>query len=194
MVIINMPCQKIQIQKKYYWWVFKEIMNQRLSEESKCDYKKAIIEFCRFMNIDTPLVEVMVDEFLQEVFQINKKRFTNIGGIEESVHLIFDNENIKTISVKQTVQKLNELYEENEQLRQFINKGRRLSVKELMNNVNENELLKKKIKRLEKDNEELKDRLYDFEKRKIIEESEINEDVIPKIKLLRTELFGENYE
>ena len=189
-----MPCQKIQIQKKYYWWVFKEIMNQRLSEESKCDYKKAIIEFCRFMNIDTPLVEVMIDEFLQEVFQINKKRFTNIGGVEESVHLIFDNENIKTISVKQTVQKLNELYEENEQLRQFINKGRRLSVKELMNNMNENELLKKKIKRLEKDNEELKDRLYDFEKRKIIEESEINEDVIPKIKLLRTELFGENYE
>ena len=63
-----MPCQKIQIQKKYYWWVFKEIMNQRLSEESKCDYKKAIIEFCRFMNIDTPLVEVMVDKFLQEVF------------------------------------------------------------------------------------------------------------------------------
>lgn len=63
-----MPCQKIQIQKKYYWWVFKEIMNQRLSEESKCDYKKAIIEFCRFMNIDTPLVEVMVNEFLQEVF------------------------------------------------------------------------------------------------------------------------------
>lgn len=194
MVIINMPCQKIQIQKKYYWWVFKEIMNQRLSEESKCDYKKAIIDFCRFMNIDTPLVEVMVDGFLQEVFQINKKRFTNIGGIEESVHLIFDNENIKTISVKQTVQKLNELYEENEQLRQFINKGRRLSVKELMNNMNENELLKKKIKKLEKDNEELKDRLYDFEKRKIIEESEINEDVIPKIKLLRTELFGENYE
>lgn len=63
-----MSCQKIQIQKKYYWWVFKEIMNQRLSEESKCDYKKAIIEFCRFMNIDTPLIEVMVDEFLQEVF------------------------------------------------------------------------------------------------------------------------------
>lgn len=52
-----------------------EIMNQRLSEKSKCDYKKAIIEykkaiieFCKFMNIDTPLLEVMVDEFLQEVF------------------------------------------------------------------------------------------------------------------------------
>ena len=40
----------------------------------------------------------------------------------------------------------------------------------------------------------LKERLYDFEKRKIIEESEIDEDVIPKVKLLRTELFGEKYE
>lgn len=63
-----MPCQKIQIQKKYYWWVFKEIMNQRLSEKSKCDYKKAIIDFCKFMNINTPLLDIMVDEFLQEVF------------------------------------------------------------------------------------------------------------------------------
>lgn len=43
-----------------------EIMNQRLS--SKCKYKKAIIEFCKFMNINSPLVEIMVDEFLQEVF------------------------------------------------------------------------------------------------------------------------------
>lgn len=40
----------------------------------------------------------------------------------------------------------------------------------------------------------LKERLYDFEKRKIIEESDIDEDVIPKVKLLRTELFGEKYE
>ena len=42
--------------------------------------------------------------------------------------------------------------------------------------------------------EHLKKRLYDFEKRKIIEESEIDEDVIPKVKLLRTELFGEKYD
>ena len=112
-----------------------------------------------------------------------------------------DNQEDTFLNWEYVVKKLNEqqatisqLEEENEQLRQFINKGRRLSVKELMNNMNENELLKKKIKKLEKDNEELKDRLYDFEKRKIIEESEINEDVIPKIKLLRTELFGENYE
>ena len=47
-----------------------EIMNRRLSEKNKCDYKKAIIEFCKFMNIDTPLVEVMIDEFLQEVFDV----------------------------------------------------------------------------------------------------------------------------
>ena len=49
-----------------------------------------------------------------------------------------------------------QLKEENGQLRQFINKGRRLSVKELMDNINENELLKKKIRRLEKENEQLK--------------------------------------
>lgn len=42
--------------------------------------------------------------------------------------------------------------------------------------------------------EHLKERLYDFEKRKIIEESEIDEDVIPKVKMLRTELFGEKNE
>ena len=52
--------------------------------------------------------------------------------------------------------KITTLEKENEQLRQFINKGRRLSVKELMDNANENELLKKKIKGLEKENEELK--------------------------------------
>ena len=47
------------------------------------------------------------------------------------------------------------LKKENEQLRQFISKGRRLSVKELMDNANENELLKKKIRVLEKENENL---------------------------------------
>lgn len=64
---------------------------------------------------------------------------------------------------KEVCKKLNEqqntisrLKKENEQLRQFINKGRRLSVKELMDNINENELLKRKIRGLEKENEELK--------------------------------------
>ena len=39
---------------------------------------------------------------------MNKKRFTNIGGVEDFFHLVFDNENVKTLSVKQTVEKLNE--------------------------------------------------------------------------------------
>ena len=52
---------------------------------------------------------------------------------------------------------INKLEQENRQLRQFINKGRRLSVKELMENTNENELLKKKIKELEKENEDLRE-------------------------------------
>ena len=54
---------------------------------------------------------------------------------------------------------INKLEQENRQLRQFINKGRRLSVKELMANTNENELLKKKIKELEKENKELQTEL-----------------------------------
>lgn len=61
--LLNVQDRKIKVLQNSW-----EIMNQRLSEKSKCDYKKAIIEFCKFMNIDTPLLEVMVDEFLQEVF------------------------------------------------------------------------------------------------------------------------------
>ena len=52
---------------------------------------------------------------------------------------------------------INKLEQENRQLRQFINKGRRLSVKELIDNTNENELLKKKIKELESENEDLRE-------------------------------------
>ena len=51
------------------------------------------------------------------------------------------------------------LKEENEQLRQFINKGRRLSVKELMDNANENELLKKENEQLRKEIEDLRIKL-----------------------------------
>lgn len=36
--------------------------------------------------------------------------------------------------------KISTLEKENEELRQFINKGRRLSVKEFIDNINENEL------------------------------------------------------
>ena len=123
-----------------------------------------------------------------------KEKDEIIMSLRLNEHLLKDKLEISRRNMGKQLERIKELEEENERMRQFITKGKRLSVKELMNNMNENELLKKKIKKLEKDNEELKDRLYDFEKRKIIEESEINEDVIPKIKLLRTELFGENYE
>ena len=39
---------------------------------------------------------------------MSEKRFTNVGGVEEYVHLIFDNKTAKTLSVNQTVKKLNE--------------------------------------------------------------------------------------
>lgn len=61
--LLNEQDRKIDVLKNSW-----NVMNQRLSEKNKCDYKKAIIEFCKFMNINTPLLDVMVDEFLQEVF------------------------------------------------------------------------------------------------------------------------------
>lgn len=72
-----------------------------------------------------------------------------------------------------------------------------LHIEKLVDGDEISQLLMREYERsdeLEKENEKLKERLYDFEKRKIIEESEIDEDVIPKVKLLRTELFGEKYE
>ena len=73
-----------------------------------------------------------------------------------------DNQENTLLNWEDVVKKLNEqqatinkLEQENRQLRQFINKGRRLSVKELIDNTNENKLLKKKIKELEKENKEL---------------------------------------
>ena len=70
-----------------------------------------------------------------------------IGSDEELIRLC------NLLNKQQAI--INKLEQENRQLRQFINKGRRLSVKELMANTNENELLKKKIKELEKENKEL---------------------------------------
>ena len=61
--LLNEQDRKINVLKNSW-----NVMNQRLLEKEECEYKKAIIEFCKFMNINTPLLEVMVDEFLQEVF------------------------------------------------------------------------------------------------------------------------------
>lgn len=68
-------------------------------------------------------------------------------------------ENVELLNEQQT--EIDNLKEENGQLRQFINKGRRLSVKELMDNANENELLKKENRMLKKDLNKLYNLLMD---------------------------------
>lgn len=70
-----------------------------------------------------------------------------------------------------------------------------IQIGDLLNKLSdENTRLHKKVDEQQATIQSLKERLYDFEKRKIIEESAIDEDVIPKVKLLRAELFGEKYE
>lgn len=95
----------------------------------------------------------------EQLFVLDKLYYTIMTPIEKiSVGRSYMTyrEVVDCLNEQQTT--ISRLEEENEQLRQFINKGRRLSVKELMDNVNENESLKKKIKGLEKENEKLKKR------------------------------------
>lgn len=81
---------------------------------------------------------------------------------KEDIELVSSllNELADKVDERQTT--INKLKEENERLRQFITKGRRLSVKELMENANENELLKKKIRVLKKENENLESNIRFF--------------------------------
>ena len=37
-------------------------------EQKQCNHKKAIFDFLKFMGMDNPLIEIMVDEFLEEVY------------------------------------------------------------------------------------------------------------------------------
>ena len=39
-----------------------------MMSERKCNYKRAIMEFMKFMHMDNPLTEIMVDEFLEEIY------------------------------------------------------------------------------------------------------------------------------
>ena len=71
--------------------------------------------------------------------------FFNFDTDSILAHLVCDK-----LNEQQT--EIDDLKEENEQLRQFINKGRRLSVKEIMDNANENVKLKR-------ENEQLKEEL-----------------------------------
>ena len=87
---------------------------------------------------------------------MSDKRFSETERNCYYTSLVFDNQTQEELGTNKSVKLLNAFYEENEQLRQFINKGRRLSVKELIDNANENELLKKKTRELEKENEILK--------------------------------------
>lgn len=43
-----------------------EILEQNI--KNQCNHKKAILDFIKFMNMDNPLMEIMVDEFLEEVY------------------------------------------------------------------------------------------------------------------------------
>lgn len=43
-------------------------LDEILEQSIKCNHKKAIIGFLKFMNMDNPLMEIMVDEFLEEVY------------------------------------------------------------------------------------------------------------------------------
>lgn len=38
----------------------------------QCNYKKAILDFLKFMKMDNPLMEIMIDEFLEEVYDFDK--------------------------------------------------------------------------------------------------------------------------
>ena len=86
-----------------------------------------------------------------------KKKDEIIMSLRLNEHLLKDKLEISRRNMGKQLERIKELEKENEQLRQFINKGRRLSVKELIDNVNENGLLKKKIKELESENEDLRE-------------------------------------
>ena len=110
---------------------------------------------------------------------------------------VYDNETFECYTIHNVSDLLNKLAEENEELGISIKlfeddiATKDKKIEEQQATIQQ---LAKKWRVLSQENEQLKERLYDFEKRKIIEESEIDEDVIPKVKLLRAELFGEKYE
>ena len=79
---------------------------------------------------------------------MSEKRFTNVGGVEEFVHLIFDNETARTLSVKQTVQKLNEQQATIRKLQDLCGES-----------DGENAKLRIENKRLQEENEQLKEEI-----------------------------------
>lgn len=125
------------------------------------------------LNVLTQSVPVITDI-------LNGKHYYSL---REVVNLLNEQQSIirkDEISIETMMSNMEKLEKENEQLRQFINKGRRLSVKELMDNMNENKLLRKEneqlkqehkiaidemitdYKNLEKENKELQTELDSF--------------------------------
>ena len=72
----------------------------------------------------------------------DKRYYVNCAGY------LCDKDLSNTLSIFECADLLNRLAEENEQLRQFITKGRRLSVKEIRDNANENVKLKRENEQL----------------------------------------------
>ena len=90
---------------------------------------------------------------------VQSKYAHHLQDTKTDMHYYLTSERIGCTDLFDEIERLTE---ENERLRQFITKGRRLSVKELMNTANENELLKKKIRVLEKENENLESNIKFF--------------------------------
>lgn len=63
-----------QTNKIYWQEYFDEIVDlvnkQQDVIKKQCNHKKAILDFLNFMNMNNPLMEIMVDEFLEEVYEV----------------------------------------------------------------------------------------------------------------------------
>lgn len=65
-----------QTNKIYWQEYFDEIVDlvneQQDIIKKQCNHKKAILGFLKFMKMDNPLMEIMIDEFLEEVYDCDK--------------------------------------------------------------------------------------------------------------------------
>ena len=46
----------------------KKPLDEIVEQSIKCNHKKAILDFLKFMKMNNPLMETKVDEFLEEVY------------------------------------------------------------------------------------------------------------------------------
>lgn len=123
---------------------------------------------------------------------MSEKRFIlDSDFVKVTSEVVWDNQEEKGLTLMKLVNLLNKQQSDLVYLARFIGE---VKVEEFKLKLRNLRILEDKVLEQQSIIEHLKERLYDFEKRKIIEESEIGEDVIPKVKMLRTELFGEKYE